>query len=959
MDIAKRLPIGLWVIAALMLALGRTAAAQDAGAGTAGAIADPPAGGVSGVVLDATSGEPIIDAGVEVVNTGKKVRTGIDGDFNIKLPPGSYELRIFAPLYGGARLQNVVVEPNKIVKVSASLKPQGEAAVQTVEVVAEASKAAAATQLLKRKQAAVVSETVAAQTIEKSPDSDAAEIVQRVPAVTIKDDKYVYVRGLGERYSSALLDGSRLPSTDPNKRVVPLDVFPAQFIESLSIAKGYTPDLPGDFSGGLIDIRLKEFPEKLSYSIGLSTGVNTEATFQGTQTYRGSDRDWLGFGADFRARPDSLPDKNTINQTSRSDSPAQNRVYGSSFRDIWNVSSTSAPPNAGVNFTIGNTIGPLGIALGGLYSNEYKQRHGEINRVIGNDGTVESPKPAIRQDLVSARSIFETRLGALLTSGYRISSDHQLGLRGFINRNSTDEVSVKQGTEERTEGDEIRPVALEYREEQLGYTQLTGQHHWERIGVDWRTAFSETTQDVPDRRGYRYKRSIADNTQFALDPSGSSVPVRTFQDLNEYMTDSGVDITIPFKTGLPFTDAWSDLPAKLKTGPAYTYRRRKVDYRRYVFEAGSTPESVDTTLPPESLLQPDNLGSIFALRDDTRIPDDRFHATQEIAAFYAMLELPIVPERLRVVGGGRGEYSYITTEAKDQTRLNDLDAMASVNLIYSPRDDMNVRYGYSHTVTRPDFRELTSTEYIPEEGKLLIKGNQFLVSGQVDSHDLRWEWFLSPLELLSAGVFYKDLKNPVEDAVTTISDKPVAGFLNAPTGYLYGLELEARQSLASLSRVLPAGWGEAASSQLNRFALDGNVSAIESQVDLADVRLPNGSINYATNKKRSLQGQAPYTINAAVDYEIPNRGTASLLYTTAGRRIAFSGYNGLPDIYEERRDQLDFVVTAKIQPFDVPLSAKFAAENLLNDGYRRTQGEFVETRYRTGLKFSFGLSYSF
>lgn len=916
-------------------------------------------GTISGIVVDASNQEPIIEAGVEVVGVGKKTRTGIDGDFRIKLPPGAYQLRIFAPLYSGERLQNVVVEAERVTTVNARLKPQGEAAVETVEVVAAASKAAESTQMIKRKQAAVISETVSAQVIEKSPDSDAAEVVQRVPAVTVKDDKYIYVRGLGERHSSALLDGSRLPSTDPNKRVVPLDLFPAQFIESLSIAKGYTPDLPGDFSGGLVDIRLREFPDHLTYSIGLNTGVNTAATFQGTQTYQGSDIDWLGFGSDFRSLPDEIPDKGTINGTSQLDRPAQNRAYATAFRNDWSVRSTSAPPNTGVNFSIGNTFGPLGAQLGVLYGNEYKQRNGEINRVYGPEYFTDPETFAARQDLTVNRSIFETRLGAVLTSGFKINDRHQLGVRGFINRNSTDEISTKSGTEERSI-QEIRPVVLEYREEQLGYTQVSGEHRWERLRLDWRSAYSVTTQEIPDRRAYRYVRPIGSTDRFNLDSTGPSAPNRTFLNLDESMTDSAIDLTVPFSTALPSSDLWKGLPAKLKVGAAYTQRERSVDYRRYQFEARGGTGSLDLTQPVETLFRSENLGSLFALRDDTRIPDDQFNATQEIAGMYAMLELPIIAERLRVVGGVRGEYSYITTRARLQSRLNDLDPIPGVNLIWSPRDDMNVRYGYGRTVIRPDFRELTSTEYIPEEGKLMVRGNQFLVSGHVESHDLRWEWFLSPLEVVSASLFYKDLVNQIEDAVTTLNDKPVAGYLNAPTGYLYGAEFELRKTLAFAADAVgnTTKVRSLVGDQLRRTTLNTNVSLVESEVSL-DTVLPDGSDNVATNLKRSLQGQSPFTVNAIIDYEIPGRGTARMLYTTAGRRIALSGYNKMPDIYEELRHQLDFVVTSKIQPFEIPLNLKLSVENILNHRFKRTQGDFLETRFQTGVRFGAGLSYSF
>src|SRR5574341_1190721 len=239
--------------------------------GTAGAQESAtvtPQGTISGKVLDAATGDPIIEAGVEVVQTGKRVRTDLAGKYSINVPAGPYELRIFAPLYRGTRLQNVVVRANAVALADASLTPEGQAGVEVVEVVAKADKAAAAVQLLERKNSDVVTDTVAAETIRESADSNAADVLEHVPGVTIEEGQYVYVRGLGERYSSAVLNSSRLPSTDPDRRVVPLDLFPAEFIESLSVAKSYSPELPGDFAGGLVDVRLREFPERLSYSVG-------------------------------------------------------------------------------------------------------------------------------------------------------------------------------------------------------------------------------------------------------------------------------------------------------------------------------------------------------------------------------------------------------------------------------------------------------------------------------------------------------------------------------------------------------------------------------------------------------------------------------------------------------------------------------------------------------------------
>src|SRR5262249_48642232 len=314
----------------LAIALPAAPWAQEPPAAPAAA---PPAevGTVVGTVVDKSTGDPLIQAGVEVIGQGKRLETDMDGHFTVKLPPGTYELRISAPLYQPVRLQGVKVKTNQVTKQSVSLGA-ATANVEVVEVVAKANKAAEATQILERKKSAVVSETVSAEAIKKTPDKDVASIVKRVPAVTIKDDRFVFIRGLGDRYSGALLDGSRLPSTDPARRVVPLDLFPAEFVQSLSILKTYTPDLPGDFSGGLVDIRLIEFPDKPTFTYGQYFGGNTQTTFQKFRTYQSGPLDYFGFGNSFRSLPLAVPKTPGLINTLPTN---QADAIGRDFKNIW------------------------------------------------------------------------------------------------------------------------------------------------------------------------------------------------------------------------------------------------------------------------------------------------------------------------------------------------------------------------------------------------------------------------------------------------------------------------------------------------------------------------------------------------------------------------------------------------------------------------------------------------
>src|SRR5262249_15401919 len=271
----------------------------------------------------------------------------------------------------------------------------------------------------------VVSDNVSAETIKKSTDSNAGEVVTRVPGVTVKDNKFFVVRGLNERYTSALLNGSRLSSTDPDKRVVPLDLFPADFVESLSLYKTFSPDLPGDFSAGLADIKLHSFPEKFTLTLGTSIGANTDATFQRFRTYSGAGTsDYFGFGTDERELPANFP--STL-RSGPNAAGARRNAFGRMLPDVWDAKHETALPNLGANFFVGDSWGPFGAALSGVYTTEYKSHNNEIQRQFTNPSRVDPTS-----DFIYATDTFETRLGGVFTSAYQLSSDHRVSFRALV-----------------------------------------------------------------------------------------------------------------------------------------------------------------------------------------------------------------------------------------------------------------------------------------------------------------------------------------------------------------------------------------------------------------------------------------------------------------------------------------------------------------------------------------------
>src|SRR5581483_4992624 len=281
---------------------------------------------------------------------------------------------------------------------------------------------------------------------------------------------------------------------------------------------------------------LREFPEKLSYALGLSGGGNTQTTFQDFNTYRGGNWDYLGLGEDFRALPDEVPDDKINNASLR------RFAIGRSFKDIWSPQRITAPPNTGMNFTIGDTLGNLGLSVAGVYTTEYKHRT-EIDRQFVNGGTGNTIKLA--DNFHYDNSVFETRVGGLATAAYKFDSNNKLTLRGLLNRNSTDQVLAGSGVTDQFRNVEEQ-TQLRYTAEELAFGQLAGEHRFPWLQLDWRTAFSRTTQDVPDTRFITYIDSGAPGSprRFSEDSLGGS---RIFGDLSEILSDSAMDFTIPFK----------------------------------------------------------------------------------------------------------------------------------------------------------------------------------------------------------------------------------------------------------------------------------------------------------------------------------------------------------------------------------------------------------------------------
>ena len=916
----------------------------------------PPAGKgvVWGVVSESISREPLLDAQITVVGTKYKAIADIDGRFRLELPPGSYELRVWYEVHQARRVQNVRVAGGKVLRVDVALDPD-KTAEEVIEIEAAPDRATAAAQLLLRRNAAHVGDAVSAQEIARTPDRNAADAARRVVGATVVGGKYVFVRGLGDRYTNALLNGTPLPSPEPDRQAVPLDLFPSLILADITIAKTFTPDMPGDFAGGSVRITTREIPEKFQVQVTLSAGLNTESSFADRLTYRGSSTDWLGVDGGARALPAEIPDYKVIRLGAKPDGTMitgdELTFYGRKINAFMSTQTTRNLPNLSGSAVIGDTFKfgdgqQLGVMAALNYGRRFTTRSGEILRTFAPDE--DNPGQLRRlNDYTAETGLDQVSWGGLASVGYRPGKDHQVSFTGFHSRSSDNEARVISGPNEEAGGDSITDTRLRFISRSLTFGQLRGQHTIRPAAaaiLDWNLSLSHATADEPDTRETVYRTDAASGITSWDD--GTLSGSHFFADQREDALGGGLDWTQPITRG--------DAPKTVKFGGLFSARSRSFDARRFRF----TPRSVNPEVfrsPPDQLFTDDNIGTALALEEFTRA-NDAYDAEQRVLALYAMADLALT-KRFRVILGERLESSlqsidsfdpFAVVDAADPDRgrvkaeLETADFLPSVGAVLKVTPESNLRASVARTVARPQLRELAPYLYTPYFGARDILGNPELNRTSIYHGDLRFEWFPSPGDVLALSLFYKQFYDAIEQVIIPTSGRGAGSYANAAAARNVGGEIEVRKNLGFLA------------TRLEDLSLLGNVTLVSSRVDLgAD------AVGVQTNRERPLAGQSPFVINLGIDFASESLGTrARLLYNVFGERIAQVGALGLPDELEQPRHQLDLTVAQRVGKH---VDVKVTAENLLNSPVRFTQGddtgdESVTNEYKTGTTVTLSLT---
>lgn len=910
-------------------------------------------GRIVGRVVDAATGQPIGTAQVAVTTTGQMALTDLEGRYFLdRVPAGIHEVRASVLGYGPKAVTDVRVLAGTSTPLDISLE-QTAIEIEAITVTATMESGATASLLDRQKNAVAVTEAVGEQEIARSPDSDAAEVASRVSAVTVADGRYVYIRGLGERYSQTSLNGSPIPSPEPEKEVVPLDLFPAEFIESLTTQKTYTPDRPGEFSGGSVDIANKEFPSEFTWKMSLGTSVNSESQFQdGYLRYDGGRADWLGRDDGSRSIPSAVQDAgygiggNRLPVADAGALQAAGQEFASKLPQFAPTAQTT-PANLDLGASVGDRTSLFGREFGyfvaGNYGQSFTRRDVEYERKwrasAFDPEFAEAAAPNVDYDF--SRGIREVAWGGLANASFLLSPSNQLSVQTLYNRNTDDEAREYAGANQEDLGAEVRSERLRFQERSMLWGQLSGKHDVGGLNsrLDWRLSGARASREEPALRETVYSRSFGDTGAYTLNGDTGESGRYFYTDLVDDDLNGGLDWTWSF-------GAWSN-PASLKVGGAVRSRSRDFAARRYRWNFTSGITSLDSVLASGTIV-----GTAPRNPNELQLTDivesgDQYQADELTTAGYGMFDLPI-GGRLRAVFGARVErYDLeLTTpgaELGQDLTLSDLaqtDVLPSVGLTYALSDAMNLRLAGSRTVDRPEFRELAPFQFTEASSLRQLRGNPDLEIADIYSLDAKWEWYPRTGEVLSLGAFYKYLDRPIEQVFFAAASS-LYSYQNAESGTLYGLEASARKRLD-------------VSDFLSHFTVGAGVSVIESEVTV----IPGGGFN-PTNLSRPLQGQSPYTVNASLTWLSTGGGTElGAYYGVFGKRIEAAGGSGVPDIELEPRHQLDLTLRQRLGG---AMSVKLKAENLLNEPYEWTQTANGITRtqryYEIGQTLSLSLSY--
>lgn len=928
-------------------------------------------GTISGRITDGSTNEGLPRATAIIIGSKKGAVSDPKGRYTIKnLTPGKYDSLKFSYVgYVSKIVTNVEVKAGQTTTINVVLQPnklQVQGVVKTANRITENQAAV----LNERKNAAQVSDGISKEEIKRLPDADAGQALKRVSGVTVVGDKFVYVRGVGDRYNNTTLNGVALTSTEPDKKAFAFDMFPSDLLEQANIAKSFTPDLPANFAGGLVQLSTVEFPDAFSVKLSVSSSANSNVSFRDNAFIRagGTPNTFLGLDNGARTNlPSDMPKdrremsallsavRNPFDTTNAAE--RWTRISRSFNNANWAREQTSINlPNGSFSLSYSNLLqiadNDFGIVGSVNYSNSWN-----INSIARNGILADRSEWFSNQGINAGRSV---NWGGLLNLAYRLGENSTLTLKNVYNHSMDDDAVALSG-QDKVQFFDLRQISFQYVEKNLFSSTLGGDHTLDVFGAtsrfDWKAGYSRSQRDEPDFRRFRYARTTPQPGETG-EAFSSDIPNYTplsqgdgtragrfFSTLNDDAYSASLNLKVPI----------SDF--NLKLGGLYEQRQRDFKARSFTYVPGpnnsldfavfTSPDSV-LYVNPSGIFRDSSFGvNGIGISEDSRLAD-AYDAQEHLVAAYVMGDFPleIASLPLRVIAGARVEdntqelHSFDLSDKPVEVNLHTTDVLPALSLLAKVSNEMNLRASASQTLARPSLREFAPFTFYDFATQSQVQGNPNLQRSLIQNYDLRWEWFPAPGEVVSASVFYKNFKNAIEETIYLEQSNVARTFTNAKSNALnYGLELELRKNFDFLGEYM------------QNMMINLNYSRVFSEIEV---------IQGGTTDRRPIWGQSPYSFNAGLYFVEPSLGaTFNLGYNVSGKRIVLVGLRNSyqfddPHTYELPRDVVDF---SYIQKLGDAFEAKLVVRDLLNQAQIWQQGGVTVASNLRGRTYTLGFSY--
>jgi hypothetical protein len=936
---------------------------------------------IRGTIIEDATGEPLFGVTVVIKGTTNGSITDFDGKFEINVEAGVVDIQASFISFETVVLSQIEVKPGDVTILDNIRMQEDVQTLEEVIVTAEVLKNSEEAILTIKKRSANVIDGISAANFRKIGDSDAAAAMKRVTGVSVQGGKYVYVRGLGDRYTKTILNDVDVPGLDPDRNTIQMDIFPTNVIDNIVVSKSFTADLPADFTGGIVNIETKEFPESKNLKVGIGLGFNPDMHFNSNYLkYEGGSTDFLGFDDGTRANPADGIDEIPFRADAIGD-PDKARVFEGIINDfgpIMAAENATSFMNYSMSLSTGNQFskdyGTVGYNFAITYKNNTEfYQDAEYSRWGLNQTDISDFEMELREDQKGDFGVNNVLLGGLAGLAFKTDqSKYKINLLHLQNGESKAGIFDYIGTDQGSNFEAIQHN-LEYSQRSLSNLLLNGQHHSKdsRWVIDWKVSPTHSVMNDPDVRFTRL-RTDGGSSDFEIGTE-TGFPARIWRNLNEQNIVGRVDVTRELLV--------MGNEAKLRFGGANAYKQR--DYRIEDFIINTDRFTANNTLngDPNQLFEKDNLWTTDntegVFYDPNFFPNNpnAFNSNMNILGGYTSLEFSPI-SNLKTIAGLRVEKFDLRYTGENQARqrfdnekfLDDLDLFPTLNLIYSVTENQNIRFSFSRTIARPSFKEASFAQIIdPITGRTFIGGFSIdtdqgdtiwdgnLTATRINNFDLRWELFQKKGQTVSLSLFYKTFDAPIE-IIQFASASNNFQPRNVGSGEVYGTEIEVRQNLGFINE------------RIENFSLNANFTYALSAIDMNPIefksRVDNAREGQTIDNRRQMAGQAPYIVNGGVSYNSVKNGLeAGLFYNVQGPTLLFVGLLDRPDIYSVPFHSLNFNANKSFGE-ERRFTAGFKVSNILDDireevfqNFNATDQFF--TRLAPRREFSVSLGYSF